>query len=630
MMKFFRKYNKALLAVFMVGLMIVFLGGTALDTLLRPTGDYVVGQSALGPVMYTDQMRVSEITKILGALQQDWRYPIPGVTEPLTELDWVLLKREADRLGVGESFAYARGSNIDWESLNQQAMILRINPQFILEATAEFSAIRQAAHTVGAAAAPSEAEVLAGTRRAVDKVLLRAVMLPASAFVSPDSSIPESEINAHFEAHREHEPGPGLSFGYFVPPQVKVQYLKVSRDALTPHVRVANLEKKAKTLYDENRDKHPAFRRPAKAQPAGEAAEVPKLDEPPYLTWEEAKEKAIELVKTRAAAEAADRIVNWFIQYTTAAWLDLERGKDGYKAAPPETAKPEYYQELISKIPAEMSYPQAVSVGVTDFFSEKNVGKLGPLGFASYYPERGGMPESLASLSFRSQPMVAKVPGERGANPGDYLAQFQTCRFPLTDADANQYVFRVVEGRPAHNPESVGEVHDQVLADLRTLKGYQAAKSWGEALLDCDPSLTLEQAYHQDEELAGILKKVGGGGYLDPPPFARATGYESSWNATTTVTVGGGIGSLPLPVVEECFALEDSPRKLQLFELKDRPALLVVEWVETQRGNTAEYEQKRTLVVQQLTRARILAAASDWLKPDNIRARNQFKFAASQ
>jgi hypothetical protein len=412
---------------------------------------------------------------------------------------------------------------------------------------------------------------------------------------------------------------------------VNVQYIIVSREALTPHVRVANLEKKAKTMYDENRDKHPAFRRPHQAAGAEDSVEAPKPDESPYLTWEEAKEKAIELVKTRAAAEAADRIVNWLVQYSTTAWLDLERGKDGYKAAPPEVAKLEYYREVISKVPEEMAYPQAVSVGVTDLFSEKNASKLGPLGLASFYPERGGMPESLSSLAFRSQPMVPKVPDERGTNPTDYLALFQTCRYPLNDSEASQYVFRVVEGKSSHRPESVDEVREQVIADLRTLRGYEAAKAWAAALLDCDPSLTLEQAYQQDEELAGILKKAGVGGYSDPPPFARATGYESYWNPTSvTVTVGGGIGSLPLPVVEECFALEDSTRKLQLFELKDRPALLVVEWVETQRGNTAEYEQKRSQVVQQLTRARTQAAVADWLKPDNIRARNQFRLATSR
>ncbi len=52
MMKFFRKYNKVLLAVFMALLMIVFVGGSALQSLLAPQRDPVLAESALGPVKF--------------------------------------------------------------------------------------------------------------------------------------------------------------------------------------------------------------------------------------------------------------------------------------------------------------------------------------------------------------------------------------------------------------------------------------------------------------------------------------------------------------------------------------------------------------------------------------------------
>ena len=68
MMKFFRKYNKALLAVFMVLLMVVFLGGSALDTLLSPSGDRVVATSAVGTISFVDQRMAEDTRSILLAV----------------------------------------------------------------------------------------------------------------------------------------------------------------------------------------------------------------------------------------------------------------------------------------------------------------------------------------------------------------------------------------------------------------------------------------------------------------------------------------------------------------------------------------------------------------------------------
>ena len=58
MMKFFRKHNKKLLAVFMTLLMIVFVGGSALQGLLTPRANRVVANSKYGPISFIDQEAV--------------------------------------------------------------------------------------------------------------------------------------------------------------------------------------------------------------------------------------------------------------------------------------------------------------------------------------------------------------------------------------------------------------------------------------------------------------------------------------------------------------------------------------------------------------------------------------------
>ena len=59
MLKFFRRHNKKLLAVFMALLMIVFIGGSALESLLTPQSDWVVAESSLGSIGMADQRRAT-------------------------------------------------------------------------------------------------------------------------------------------------------------------------------------------------------------------------------------------------------------------------------------------------------------------------------------------------------------------------------------------------------------------------------------------------------------------------------------------------------------------------------------------------------------------------------------------
>src|SRR3989304_7864337 len=100
MMKFFRKHNKKLLAIFMAGLMIVFIGGSALQGLLTPQTNPVVANSIYGPVTLLDQNSANSQTNLLEMMGVDWRRPVPGGAKPLDSVDWILLRREAQALGA--------------------------------------------------------------------------------------------------------------------------------------------------------------------------------------------------------------------------------------------------------------------------------------------------------------------------------------------------------------------------------------------------------------------------------------------------------------------------------------------------------------------------------------------------
>ncbi len=625
MMKFFRKYNKALLAVFMVLLMIVFLGGSALNTLLSPSGDRVVAASAVGTISYLDQRTAEDTRSILLAVAGvDAWWPVQGMVEPLEPVDWVLLTREAKALGLGDNLIAARAMVPDQRGLSRK---LRRKPERILQAVGEFAAVQRAANLVGMAAFPSQAEIRSAAHKSLEKVRVAAVMLPAEAFLDQEATFTEAEIQTQFETYRNREAGAGMNFGYYVEPAIKLQYIKIDAGVMTDQVRVANLDRKARAYFDQQREKDPAFRRPADQMVIDEEQEGPKAEISPYLSWDEAKLEAAGIVKRKEAEEAARRIADWIIPYVAQPWLDQSRGDDGYKNTPDSVTTLDYYEAILEDLPRTIAYSDATSIATTEFFDRAGARDVAELGQATFAQPRAGILEAVSTLAFRTQALVPKVPDTEGTVASDYLATFQTSRYPLTDRDGNVYVFRLVDARAGHTPEAVAEVRDRVVADLRLTRAYEQAQARAESLRSCAGSDSLSDAFQSDDELVSLLAAAGvPGGYREPPSFARIDRFLVGRGLTPTTTfVGGGVGQIPSEAVEKLFALADAEDKTTVLELKDRATVMAVEWIEAEAARIEDYEQTRTTLAQQLTASRMQLAIADWLKPDNIRARNGFE-----
>jgi hypothetical protein len=637
LMKFFRKHNKQLLAFFMVALMIVFIGGSALQGLMTPKTNPVVANSRYGPVTLVDQQNANAQTNLLELMQMDWRRPVPGGGKPLEVVDWILLRREAQALGASLTPAAVRASATDpsfLDRINDVAQGLRQKPEVIHAAMADFRSVQQAAMAVAGSTVPSEAELMTAARDALETVSIRAVLLPAKAFVDENLSFSDAEIQAQFAKFRDKERGGGLNFGYFRPPSLKAQYVKIDRQAIAAAVGVANLDRKAKTYYEENRTKNPGFRKkegPPGPDPAaaGLIAGPPAPPFDPYLAWDDAKDIAIEVLRKQNADQAAERIANWLVQYAAESWLEVERGKDGYRVAPEGTARLDYYEDVIRHIPASMAFPGAVTAGATDFFTADEAPDVPELGAARFRPERGD-PQSFAALAFRTKAIIPKVPTEEGANSADYLATFQSCSLPLThDKTGDLYIFRIVDAKPAHAPESVAEVRDQVMDDLRLLKAYDVAKARAESLRSCAASGSLREAYEADTELVAFKERSEGAksGFFEPPPMSRVLKQQAAKGRSPNgVFVGLGIEYVPNDVVDQCFALEHAEGKMKVLELKDRAAVLLAEWVETKPAPEDDFNTLRKQLVSQLADARWRIAAAAWLDPEKVRARTGFAF----
>lgn len=635
MMKFFRKHNKELLAVFMVLLMVVFLGGSALSSLLSPDLNRVVATTRVGDISFVDQDSANTTTQFLASMGLNWQAPAPGVAEPLELIDWIILTREAEMLGTASSVTAVRASIDDQTQIAELARRFRVKPDRVLQALADYQSVVQTALALSGATVPSEAAVLAAIRDTMERVEIKAVMLPAEVFVDDTVEFSEAEVVAQYEKHREREAGTGLTFGYYVPDMLKVQYVKIDRNKLAETVRVPNLQKKAKKLYDEQHERNSAFRRPAEEFVAYEAAntEGPTAERPsPYLSWEEGKDKAIELARQAEATEAAGRMADWIATSVTASWLDAVRGKSGYRPAPESVRAADYYTTtVIENLPSSLKYPDAVSVVTTDLFAHTDAASVPDIGTAYYVDARAGRVFNVGDLAFRSEPVVAKVPDDRGVRSDDYLSLFQTSRYVLRDGKSNVYVFRVVDSRAAHIPESLAEVRDQVVSDLRLKKGYADALRHVTTLQSSDASESLLEAYENNVALAERIDayKGYGAGFVEPPPVARASQIDAAAGTIgDTINVGQNVGAVPTEVVESWFSTPLVEGEKTIVEMPDRAVAMVLERHAVTRTKPEELDAERQNITDFIMQLRSNDLMREWFKPDNIRARNGFQLLA--
>src|SRR3989304_9514311 len=109
MMKFFRKYNKHLLAVFASLLLVIWLGADALQSLLSPDiGGDAYGKAYGQTITNNDLSVARNTTDMLSSLGIPWTKPwildprnlLYDQQEPLSDLEWLLLSMDARRRGI--------------------------------------------------------------------------------------------------------------------------------------------------------------------------------------------------------------------------------------------------------------------------------------------------------------------------------------------------------------------------------------------------------------------------------------------------------------------------------------------------------------------------------------------------
>ena len=652
MMKFFRKHNKKLLAIFMALLLVVWLGGSALtDMLHRRVGGEVLATSDLGDITAQDVQHADGLTELMARAGISWESRLGmRAAGTLLPLHWVLLTREAEAMDVRANpavIAAALEQQGSMEFIKAVAHQSRQKADVIVGGLAQLTAIQELGQKVAMAGVPSEAEIRTAARDELEQVEVRAALIPAVAFrakqgTEEEYQPTEEELQVHFEAYRDKEPGRGgIEFGYHLPSSVRIQYIKIARGVVEEHLRLKEetIERDARRFYQQERENNPMFRRPPEPPKEDEKEDgaddltsapddAPEAEKPVYVDWEDAREKAIAAVRENHADEAVSRIANALRASLAEPWGQAETDPETfYKRVPEGVDQLLHYQKQVETLPKSIAYPEAVTVDATDFFTAAQSRIIEGIGGAQSV--MGGS-KRLAQLAFDVQGL-AEIPRDR-VEDHEFLSLYQTSTHVLRDSrTGDRYLFRVIEVNADHPAETLEEVRERVVNDVRQLRAYEQAKACAERLLEAARTKGLQEAYDTDEEIQ-LLKtqyetQAREMQLLVPQPFSRSGSarFRAYARAMSGIVMVEGLGAIDRETVEGIFALGQAEHPYGLFEQKTNGRILVVEWLKTTPVREDEFAGKREELAKRLRDDRWQQAWANWFDPDNIRTRHNFE-----
>jgi hypothetical protein len=197
MMKFFRKYNKQFLAVITAFVLVIWLAGDPLQDALMPNpGTDVLGSDLSGPIT-RNESDVAEFNTRLQNLfgvswEQEWGQPGAATGEPLDTLDWILLKREAERYGIDVSIAESRRiceqGGMTEDQIRQVLAQARqdVTVDTVYAALAEFFKVKRMMSLFQAPLGAPEPQLRHIARNRIESATIQAVTFPAVSFADPE------------------------------------------------------------------------------------------------------------------------------------------------------------------------------------------------------------------------------------------------------------------------------------------------------------------------------------------------------------------------------------------------------------------------------------------------------------
>jgi hypothetical protein len=549
MTKLMRKYQKWLMVVFGVLLMLAFLGGPTLDSLTKMQRNKVVGRIGDSPVKAMDwHAAIGEAA----AFKELARRGLPafdiGLDEENSTHHWLLLSREAREAGF---VAEPKNGDAYLESLSQvlvqqllqrdfnlsiqlqmerdpakrQAMLDNLRGQVMGMVQSTLASSRLTQQETGAAIAKlmgvhqlqsqfvtaphvSSRLSLIEAKENLDAAIGDAVVIPASKTADRVPAPTPEQLQAHFDKYKSVKPGEGdYGIGYFLPARVKLEYLKLSREAIENAVPVDPVE--VAKRFRQDRTKYP-----------GElAVERPKI------------EAQVRAEKAESIMREAQSTIQREVQKATRRLETSGR----YKALPAdwEQQRPQFgqiAQAVVDSIQSTTGVtipPPEVKVLTDAWLTQEELAALEGIGMSRF--TQGGLEIPFPQVAFWVRELS-------GTGPLPMQVGIPLVEAFLKDYEENRYFFTVLATRGESAPENVAEIQDKAVQDYRNVVAFEELRTKA-------PEIAATAA------TGGLAAIVDQYNLRPPPPAAGAQPPADPVKADVRITrAGGGFGD---PALQE-------------------------------------------------------------------------------
>lgn len=607
MLKFFRKYNKLILVVGGSILMVLFLLPAGAGRMLGAGMSTTVARIDGRAVTHGERIEYAKKMQVIGVLAPEL-LDLTGVQSSNTD-HWMLLVESARRAGLvggprdGIAFIPEMAEHaVDWNTYlvslqdPQTAAQRRANrPQFVQQRIEIFNASRQ--QLIGT----SESEFFVDTalaeargvfrllelnntstifstraavelgKRLADTALVSYASVPAGSLTASMEVTPE-ELEAHFEEYKAVDPAQNpLGIGYLQQDKIDVEWLTIDRIALESRLPLDPIE--VNKYWRQNQDLFPG---------AFDSVRV-----------------RVEVAYRRQRADSVIARINDLIRRRLhASTASLPGGR--YKELPADwdTRKPslsDMARELESRVVEEFNLaaglPVVTHAGPAHRQTLMQLQALEGIGRA-YMRLGEGMAIDFPQLSLS----VRELAGE-----SRFAVQQGLVHGPMQSNNGSQYYFRVTAVRPSSPPDSLAEVREKTLADVRILRGMER--------LEDTKDEYVQRALSQGLEI--VAGSVLGGSYVPDVEVTRQTvrhaGTREQFPLLDNPTFRDAVMDVaqrldPTKVGDE---LNAADRTLAV-AVPEAKSLLVVQ-IERYRPLTAERFRELAIQIRVLANAELIA-----------------------
>jgi len=521
-----------------------------------------------------------------------------------TVLAWLALYQEACRLGFAASEAQV---NARFEHLKDLGMtdvhLARVADDLaggrsglLMEGFRKdmtlVAYINWLSETLGATVEPEMRREFA---RMDERIKVRLVTLEADDVLEEVKDVPEDALETQFGKYRTFLAGKSPEgYGYRIPDKVAIEYLVADPAGFEKEAEPQVTGDDVRAYYDANRESEFLIKEEKKEEPDADK-----------------KDDANPVDENKDEAPAADK-------------KDTKNAED---EKPPEPAfrpfdevRDEIRKTLVRR-EAERRARQRLNENVAEIRTMRKKPELGIWADGTVVRhvtvEGRHTAEDLAELEGIGQAMretdafaayavaVVELVGQDKARIG--VGEITDV---FTGPDGGAYAFRVTAVEANHQPATLSEVRDKVLADVRRAKAFELIRERGKRLLEAaSAGKSLEAAAKADS-----LQTVES----DLFPRERVIPYGGRW--MTFPPALPKVGSSRL-LVAECFRMAEEGRQRVLVTLADRRMVVAAELIERKSPREAAFDAMRPLIAQRVAGRLVQTAIRDVLDSGAVQRR---------